>query len=50
MTTARIGLVLHPRRDVSAAVARIAAWTSTHGVGLVATTEDVARLDGAEDL
>ena len=40
----RIGLVLHPRRDSSAAVAQVAAWTSTHGVELVAGEADVARL------
>jgi len=42
-STARIGLVLHPRRTPASAVARIAAWTATHGVELVATAEDVAR-------
>ena len=41
MTTPRIGLVLHPRRDVSAVVARVAAWTAGHGVELAAATEDV---------
>jgi hypothetical protein len=40
----RIGLVLHPRRDSSAAVAQVRAWTSTHGVELVAATDDVTRL------
>lgn len=45
MTTPRIGLVVHPRRDVSAVVARVAAWTAGHGVELAAATEDVARLD-----
>jgi NAD+ kinase len=40
----RIGLVLHPRRDCSAAVGQVAAWTTTHGVELLASTEDVARL------
>lgn len=44
MTTPRAGLVLHPRRDVAAAVGRIAAWTSTHGVEPAAATEDAARL------
>jgi NAD+ kinase len=42
----RIGLVLHPRADCSPAVARVARWTSTHGVELVASTDDVARLSG----
>jgi NAD+ kinase len=40
----RIGLVLHPRRDCSGAAARVAAWTTTHDVELVAGTEDVERL------
>ena len=40
----RIGLVLHPRRDCSPAVGQLLAWTSSHGVELVASTEDVARL------
>lgn len=40
----RIGLVLHPRADCSPAVARVVQWTSTHGVELVASDEDVARL------
>ena len=29
------------------AAARIATWTATHGVGLVATAEDFARADVA---
>ena len=41
---ARIGLVLHPRRDCSAAIGQVAAWTSTHGVELIAAADDVARL------
>ena len=32
----RIGLVLHPVRDCGGAAAQVAAWTSTHGVELVA--------------
>jgi NAD+ kinase len=40
----RIGLVLHPRRDCSGAAQRVAAWTMTHDVELVAATEDVERL------
>jgi NAD+ kinase len=40
----RIGLVLHPRADCSPAVARVARWTSTHGVELVASADDAARL------
>ena len=45
--TTRIGLVLHPRRTPASAVARIATWTVTHGVELVATAGDVARADVA---
>jgi NAD+ kinase len=45
--TARIGLVLHPRRTPTSAVAHIATWTATHGLELVATAEDVARADVA---
>jgi NAD+ kinase len=41
----RIGLVLHPRRDCSGAAAQVAAWTTTHGVDLVAAVADVSRLD-----
>jgi len=40
----RIGLVLHPGRDCSPAVGQVLAWTSSHGVELVASTEDVSRL------
>jgi NAD+ kinase len=40
----RIGLVLHPRRDCSPAVGQVVAWTSSHGVELVASTDDVLRL------
>jgi NAD+ kinase len=40
----RIGLVLHPRRDSAAAVAQVQAWTSAHGVQLVAARDDVTRL------
>ncbi|MGY1617019.1 NAD(+)/NADH kinase [Geodermatophilus sp. SYSU D00691] len=40
----RIGVVLHPRRDCAAAIGQVAAWTSTHGVELLASTDDVARL------
>jgi hypothetical protein len=45
--TARIGLVLHPRRTPASAVARIATGTATHGLELVATAEDVDRADVA---
>jgi NAD+ kinase len=40
----RIGLVLHPRKDASAAVRQVEAWTGTHGVELVAASDDVTRL------
>src|SRR3954469_6837079 len=39
-----MGLVLHPRRDCSPAVHRVAAWTSTHHVQLLASADDVSRL------
>ncbi|MEU2349510.1 NAD(+)/NADH kinase [Modestobacter sp. NPDC049651] len=42
--SSRIGLVLHPSRDCSGAAGQVAAWTSAHGVDLVAAAEDVARL------
>jgi NAD+ kinase len=45
----RIGLILHPRRDCSGAIEQIAAWTSTHGIELVAGEADVARL-GLDDV
>lgn len=41
---ARIGLVLHPGRDCSPAVGQVLTWTSTHGVELVASTDDVTRI------
>jgi NAD+ kinase len=40
----RIGLVLHPQRNCAAAAGQVVAWTTTHGVDLVATPEDVERL------
>jgi NAD+ kinase len=40
----RIGLVLHPGRDCSPAVGQVLAWTAAHGVELVASSDDVARL------
>jgi NAD+ kinase len=40
----RIGLVLHPGRDCSGAAGQVAAWTTTHGVDLVAGAADVDRL------
>ena len=40
----RIGLVLHPRRDCSPSVGQVLAWTASHGVELVASTDDVTRL------
>ncbi len=39
-----MGLVVHPYRDSSAAVAQIAEWTSGREVELVAGREDVVRL------
>jgi len=40
----RVGLVLHPRRDCGGAAAQVAAWTTSHGVELVAGAPDVERL------
>lgn len=40
----RIGLVLHPVRDCGGAAAQVAAWTTSHGVELVAAAADVERL------
>ena len=40
----RIGLVLHPVRNCAGAVGQVAAWTSSHGVELVAAAADVERL------
>jgi NAD+ kinase len=40
----RIGLVLHPGRDCAGAAGQVAAWTTTHGVDLVAGVSDVDRL------
>ncbi|WP_299956346.1 NAD(+)/NADH kinase [uncultured Modestobacter sp.] len=40
----RIGLVLHPHRDCGGAAAQVLAWTTTHGVELVAAAADVERL------
>jgi len=41
---ARVGLVLHPRRDCSPAVGMVAAWMSAHRVELTASADDVTRL------
>jgi NAD+ kinase len=41
---ARIGLVLHPTRDCSAAVAQVADWAREGGAELVATTADARRV------
>jgi NAD+ kinase len=43
-TAGRIGLVLHPGRDCSGAARQVAAWTTAHGVDLVAARADVTRL------
>ena len=40
----RVGLVLHPTRDSSAAVGQVSAWTGRAGVELVAGRADVERL------
>ncbi|MGY1729008.1 NAD(+)/NADH kinase [Geodermatophilus sp. SYSU D01062] len=40
----RLGLVLHPTRDSSAAVRQVTEWTAGAGVQLLADRDDVARL------
>jgi NAD+ kinase len=40
----RIGVVIHPRNDVSGAAAVVHAWGQRHGVEVMARTEDHGRL------
>jgi NAD+ kinase len=47
MASFRIGLVVHPRRDVSPQAATIAEWGRTHDVEVVAREADAARLGDA---
>jgi NAD+ kinase len=47
MPSFRIGLVVHPRRDVSAQAATVAEWGRTHDVEVVAREADAARLGDA---
>jgi NAD+ kinase len=42
----RIGLVIHPRRDVSAQAAIVVEWGRTHDAEVVAREGDAARLGG----
>jgi NAD+ kinase len=44
MEAVRVGLVIHPRRDVSPQAATIAAWGREHDVEVVAREPDAARL------
>jgi NAD+ kinase len=44
MVALRVGLVLHPRRDVSQQAATVAAWAREHDVEVVAREADAARL------
>jgi NAD+ kinase len=44
MEAMRVGLVVHPRRDVSPQAATIAEWGREHGVEVVAREADAARL------
>jgi NAD+ kinase len=44
MTPFRIGLVIHPRRDVSPQAATVAEWGRAHGVEVIARQGDAARL------
>ena len=41
-----LGIVLHPRNDVSASVVRILAWAQVEGVTLLTRPADAARLPG----
>lgn len=41
--TARIGLLLHPRHDVSAVVDQVVGWAQGHGVQVLVRTEDAGR-------
>lgn len=48
-TPLRIGLVLHPRRDVSAAAQTVVRWARGHGAQVVADAEDAERAgDGVQ--
>src|SRR4051794_14043660 len=40
----RVGLVIHPRRDVRRQVETVSAWAKEHDVEVIARPEDVARL------
>jgi NAD+ kinase len=44
MAALRVGLVVHPRRDVVPQAATIAAWGREHGVEVIAREADAARL------
>lgn len=44
MAPLRVGLVVHPRRDVSPQAATVAAWGREHAVEVVARAADTARL------
>ena len=44
MAPFRVGLVIHPRRDVSPQAATIAEWGRAHDVEVVAREADTARL------
>ncbi|WP_320065377.1 NAD(+)/NADH kinase [Micromonospora sp. RTGN7] len=44
MDSYRVGLTLHPTRDVSGVVRTIVDWAGRHGVGLVVRAEDKARV------
>jgi len=43
---ATVGLVLHPRRDCSDAMATVAGWAREQGATVLGLAEEVARIDG----
>lgn len=44
-----LGLVLHPRRDPTAVVEKLASWAQTHGKALIVDAKDAARVpEGVE--
>jgi NAD+ kinase len=40
----RLGLILHPRADTTAAVEKLTSWARSHGKQLIADARDAARL------
>lgn len=44
---ARVGLVLHPRRDCGGVIAMVAGWARSRDVEVLGLPEEAARIDGA---